>query len=416
MTYRPRIVDDILARRLQASGAVLIEGAKACGKTETALQASSSHVYIDTDVGVRDLLALDPALVLDGKTPRLIDEWQLEPALWNYVRREVDERKRRAQFILTGSAVPVDDATRHSGAGRFSRIRMHPMSLFETGHSTGTISLRGLLNGSPARSVVTPMTVQKLAERIVVGGWPALFELEEADSRSLLRDYLDQVRRVDLERVDGVSRDPQRLAAVLRSLARNVATEVSVTTLTKDAGGSEATLSRDTTSRYLDALERIFVLVNQPAWAPHMRSTVVLRGAPKRHLADPSLAAAALGATSARLLRDFELLGFLFESLAFRELLVYSQPLDGQVFHYRDANGLEVDAIVETPEDGWAAFEVKLSPGSIDIAAEHLLKFASRVDTRRTGEPRLLAVIVGTGFGYVRDDGVAVIPIGAFGP
>ena len=416
MAYLPRVVDHELTLRLQSSGAVLIEGSKACGKTETASQASNSRVDVDTDARIRELLALDPNLILEGAAPRLIDEWQLAPELWNYVRRAVDERRLTGQFILTGSAVPADDATRHSGAGRFSRLRMRPMSLFESEHSTGAISLRALLSGEAARSVDVGTTVRDIARWIVTGGWPGLHGATEVDAHQSVRDYLDQIRRVDVERVDGVRRDPNKVGALLRSLALNTATEVNVSTLSADAGGSEGPLSRHTTYQYLDALERVFILESQPAWAPHLRSATILRGSPKRHLVDPSLAAAALGATSSKLLADYNLLGFLFESLVMRELLVYAQPLGGEVFHYRDASGLEVDAIVATAEFGWAAFEVKLSPGSIDSAAASLLKFADRIDTRRSGKPVMLAVIVGTGYGYVRSDGVAVIPISAFGP
>lgn len=416
MTYLPRIVDSELEARLASVGAVLIEGTKACGKTETARQACKSQVNIDTGARVRELLALDPGLVLEGETPRLLDEWQLAPELWNHVRREVDDRGRPGQFILTGSAVPIDDSTRHSGAGRFSRLRMRPLSLFESGYSTGVISLRAILHGEPARSPDNGTSVQDLVQWIVSGGWPAMVGKTEADARRMARDYLDQVSRIDLERVDGVRRDPRKVAALLQSLARNSATEVSVTTLSADAGEREAPLSRITTQSYLDALERVFVLERQVAWAPHLRSATALRSSPKRHLVDPSLACAALRATSSRLLADFELLGCLFESLVFRDLHVYAQPLGGEVLHYRDAAGLEVDAIVETEDDGWAAFEVKLSAGSIDAAAKSLLRFADRIDTSRMGKPALLGVIVGSGYGYVREDGISVIPISTLGP
>lgn len=416
MTYLPRIMDHELATRLASAGAVLIEGCKASGKTETASQATNSRVNIDTDVGIRDVLALDPKLVLEGATPRLIDEWQIAPELWNHIRREVDDRRLPGQFILTGSAVPADDSTRHSGAGRFARLRMRPMSLFESGHSTGAISLRDLLGGAGARSIDPGTTVRDLATWIISGGWPGLVGAKEADARAMTRDYLDQIRRIDLERVDGVRRDPQKVGALLRSLARNVATEANISTLGADAGGSEGALSRHTIYQYLDALERVFIVETQPAWAPHLRSATPLRATPKRHLVDPSLAAAALGATSNKLISDFELLGFLFESLVYRELQVYAQPLGGDVFHYRDASGLEVDAIVETADLGWAAFEVKLSPGSIDAAAASLLRFTDRIDTSRMGKPAMLAVVVGTGYGYMRSDGVAVVPISALGP
>ena len=416
MIYRPRIVDAELAQRLASAGAVLIEGPKACGKTETARQRASSVVFLDTDLDARAILSLDPALVLDGPTPRLIDEWQVAPAVWNHVRRRVDEAGQAGQFILTGSAMPADDITRHTGAGRFSRLRMRPMSLFETGHSTGAISLAALMAGTAARSPQPDLTVRGLVDRIAIGGWPALQSHGVTAALRANRDYLDQIRRVDVQRVDGVNHDPDKLGRVLQSLARNVATEVRISTLATDAAGSDGALSRNTVAAYLDTLERLMVVEPQPAWAPHLRSKAILRNSPKLHFVDPCLAVAALSANPARLLTDMNLLGFLFESLVVRDLRVYAQGLDGQVRHYRDSNGLEVDAIVETDAGQWAAFEVKLSPASVEAGAASLLKFAKGIDTVNCGPPAALTVITGTGYGYVRPDGIAVIPIGALGP
>lgn len=416
MAYRNRIVDEELTARLRATGAVLVEGPKACGKTATARRVAASEVLLDVDIAARQAIALDPALVLDGATPRLIDEWQLEPAIWNHVRRAVDDRGQPGQFILTGSAVPTDDITRHTGAGRITRLRMRPMTLFETGHTNGAISLARLLDGEPARAPDPGLTVADLAERVAVGGWPGLQGLTVGQSLRATRDYLDEIRRVDVSRVDGTRRDPARVGRLLRSLARNVATYASATTLAADAGGAEDPLKDDTVRQYLDILERLMVVEDQPAWAPRLRSRSVLRSGPKRHLIDPSLAVAALRATPARLLRDLNLLGFLFESLVVRDLRVYAQASDAHVLQYRDNLGLEVDAIVETAEGRWAAFEVKLGPGQVDDGAATLLKFTHRVDTGKVGQPAVLGVIVGFGYGYVRDDGVAVIPIGALCP
>lgn len=416
MIYRPRIVDAELAQRLASAGAVLIEGPKACGKTETARQQASSSIFLDTDLDARAVLSLDPGLVLDGPTPRLIDEWQVEPSVWNHVRRQVDDRGQTGQFILTGSAMPADDITRHTGAGRFSRLRMRPMSLFETGHSTGAISLAALLMGTTARSSPTALTVQDLVSRIAIGGWPALQRHGLAAALRANRDYLDQIRRFDVERVGGVKHDPDKVGRLLQSLARNVATEVKISTLATDAAGSDGILSRNTVAGYLDTLERLMVVEPQPAWAPHLRSKAILRNSAKLHFVDPSLAVAALNANPSRLLADLNLLGLLFESLVVRDLRIYAQGLDGQVRHYRDSNGLEVDAIVETDAGQWAAFEVKLSPASVDAGAASLLKFAAGIDTVKCGPPAALTVITGTGYGYVRPDGIAVIPIGALGP
>jgi hypothetical protein len=416
VAYRPRIVDNELAARLQATGAVVIEGPRACGKTATARRAAASEVLLDIDATARQAIALDPSLVLAGTTPRLIDEWQLEPAIWNHVRRAVDDRARPGQFILTGSSVPADDVTRHTGAGRISRLRMRPMTLFETGHTNGAISLARLLGGDVARSPDPGLSVADLAERIAVGGWPGLLGRTVNEALRAIRDYLDEVRRVDVGRVDGTRRDPDRVGRLLRSLGRNVATYAAATTLAADTGGEGGVLKDDTVREYLAALERLMVVEDQPAWAPHLRSRSVLRSGVKRHFVDPSLAVAALRATPARLLSDLNLLGLLFEALVIRDLRVYAQPLDGQVLQYRDNKGLEVDAIVELADSRWAAFEVKLGPRQIDEGAANLLRFAARVDTGRDGPPAALGVIVGFGYGYVRDDGVSVIPIGALCP
>jgi len=417
LNYTPRVVDRELEERLASAGAVVIEGPKACGKTMTARQFAASEVLLDLDDAARGALAVDPSLVLEGPTPRLLDEWQVEAdTVWNNVRRAVDDRGTPGQFILTGSAVPVDDARRHTGAGRFSKLRMRPMSLFESGSSTGQISLAALLDGDATSVPDTGMTVRALTELVTVGGWPANQDLDVVQAARAARDYLEQIRDVDVSRVDGVRRDPQRMQRLLRSLARNVATEVNVSMLAADAGGDEGPLARQTVHDYLDVLSRVMVLEDQPAWSPHLRSKATLRSSPKRHFVDPSLAVAALGALPERLLADLNLFGLLFESLVVRDLRVSSQPLDGIVYHYRDSYGLEVDAIVQLADGRWGAFEVKLGAGLVDRGAATLLDFAARIDTDRSGPPAVLAVISGTGYGYRRDDGIVVIPIGALGP
>ena len=415
MDYRSRVVDVELAERLTSIGAIVIEGPRACGKTSTARQIAESEVLLDTDESARQALTVDPTLVLEGATPRLIDEWQIEPRIWNHIRRIVDQRQTNGQFILTGSADPADDVTRHTGAGRLSRLRMRPMSLFETGHATGAISVRGLLDGTPPSTGDPGLTVTDLAERTAVGGWPAQLDRPVAHSLQAMRDYLDEVRRVDIERIDGVRRDPEKVGKFLQSLARNVATYAAATTLASDAGGNGGPESDDTIREYLAALERLMIVEDQPAWAPHLRSRSVLRKAAKRHFVDPALVAA-LRATPDRLLKDLEFFGFLFESLVIRDLRVYAQACDARVLQYHDNTGLEVDAIVEAADGRWAAFEIKLGIGMVEAAATNLLKFADRVDTRGCGPPSTLGVIVGSGYGYVRKDGVAVLPIGTFGP
>jgi predicted AAA+ superfamily ATPase len=417
--YRPRVVDSELVTRLASTGAVVIEGPKACGKTATARQVARSEVLVDVDDNARRAIAIDPSLVLDGPTPRLFDEWQVEPSLWNHLRRAVDDRQQPGQFILTGSAAPTDDITRHTGAARITRLRMRPMSLFETGHATGAMSLRALLAGETARSPETTLSITELARLVVVGGWPGHLARTHAQSMQATRDYLDEIRRVDLSRVDRTTRDPGKVGRLLRALGRHVATEATLATLTADTtgeDGADGALARDTVRDYLTALERIMIIEDQPAWAPHLRSRSRIRSAAKRHLVDPSLAAAALRATPERLLADLNLLGLLFESLVVRDLRVYAQASDATVLHYRDNTGLEVDAIVEVADGRWAAFEVKLGPGQIDDAAHTLLTFASRVDTTKCGAPAALGVITVAGYGYRRPDGVHVIPIAALVP
>jgi len=411
-TYKSRVVDKELAERLESVGAVLIEGPKACGKTETARQLAASEVLLDVDQNARAAVALNPALVLDGETPRLIDEWQVEPAIWNHIRRAVDDRDEPGQFILSGSAVPADDVTRHSGAGRISRLRMRPMSLAESGLSSGEISLKALLERSPAEAAESQVGIDDLAVEIARGGWPGFRNRTLKASMDGVRDYLGEVTRTDINRVDGVRRDPRRVERLIASLARNVATTSSVSTLARDSSsGNEEPLKDQTVTEYLSSLERLFVVENQPPWEAHLRSRSRLRQAPKRHFVDPSLAVAALGAEPRALLRDLNLLGFLFESLAVRDLRIYAQTIRGEVKHYRDSSGLEVDAIVESAE-GWAALEIKLGgPAAIDDAAASLLKFAETVDTTKSGEPKFLAVVVATGYGYVRADGVQVVPL-----
>ena len=416
VTYVKRVVDSELTERLRATGGVVIEGPRAVGKTETARQVARSEVRLDVDGAARELAQLDPELVLTGPTPRLIDEWQLVPTIWNHVRRAVDDRKASGQFILTGSAVPADDVSRHTGAGRITRLRMRPMSLFETGHSNGAISLARLLQGDAARAADPGLSLRQLVELISVGGWPGRNGLTARQLLRANRDYLGEIARADVHRVAGPRRDPQRISRLLASIARNVATYASNSTLAADPGGSAGPLDRETVHEYLDALDRLFITEHQPPWAPALRSRSILRNEAKRLFCDPSLAVAALRADPPQLLRDPNLLGLLFESLVVRDLRVYAQAADGQVLQYRDNTGLEVDAIVEAGGGMWGAFEVKLGPNQVDGAAEKLRRFAGRIDSRRVGEPSVLGVIVGTGYGFVRPDSVAVIPIGALGP
>jgi predicted AAA+ superfamily ATPase len=416
MAYQDRIIDNELKDRLRTAGAVVLEGPKAVGKTETAIQQAKSIVRLDVDLAVRQAAAVDPGLVLGGAIPRLIDEWQVVPAIWNAVRQEADARKAPGQFILTGSAVPADDETRHTGAGRIVRLRLRPMSLFETGHSSGDVSLEALLNGGPARALNSGMTIQGVAERLCQGGWPPFASLSVSDASTALSDYLVEVARTDIRRVDGVARNPARVERVLRSLARHVATEVALTTIAADVGGPDGPMLPETAGEYLGALERLMLVENQEAWAPQLRSRSRLRTAPKRHFVDPALAAAAHGLLPEALLADLNYMGLLFESLVIRDLRVYAQPRRATVRHYRDNTGLEVDAILELRSGRWAAIEIKLSPSQVDEGAANLHRFLTRVDTSKCGDPLFLGVVTSTGPAYTRDDGVHVLPIGTLGP
>lgn len=418
-TYLPRIIDTVLAERLTSAGAVVVEGPKACGKTFTAEQVARSRVYLDTDVAARDGIRIDPALVLNGEAPELVDEWQVEGTLvWNYVRREVDRRQAAGQFILTGSAVPRDDVVRHSGAGRFARLTMRPMTLFETGESNGTMSLAALMSGERPTGRAPDLPVPAIVEAAVRGGWPRNQTLTVSQAARANADYLANAAEVDLPRLDATYRDPARVGRFLQALARNTAMEHKLTRLVSETEADIAgtSLARSTGNDYQTSLQRLMILETQPAWAPHLRSRTRLRAAARTHLVDPSLAAAALGAGPDRWLADLNAFGLLFESLVIRDLRVYGDALDATVYHYRDESQLEVDAIVQTRAGSWGAFEVKLGGAFVDQGAKHLLDLAKKVDQTRVGAPAVLGVITATPFGYTRPDGVVVIPVGALGP
>jgi predicted AAA+ superfamily ATPase len=401
---------------MAALGAVVIEGPKACGKTMTAQRLAASEVRLDVDEDARQAAALDPTSVLDGPIPRLIDEWQVEPTIWNNVRRTIDDRGKPGQFILTGSIMPGDDATRHSGAGRLGRVRMRPLSLFEKNRSSGRISVSRLLDGAKESAPEAKLKVAEIAEEIALGGWPGFLDIRKDQALEAVGDYLEEIRRLDIATASGTRRNPVKVGQLLRSIGRNIATEVSTATLARDAGGADGPLDRATVDSYLDALRRLMVVEDQPAWGVHLRTTHTLRKAPRLHFVDPSLAVAAMRSGPERLIQDLNLLGLLFESIVIRDLRVYAQAADAEVLHYRDSDGLEVDAIVEARDGRWAAFEVKLGSNRVEEAATNLRKFLKRIDTDRCGTPAALGVIVGSGYGYKREDGVHVIPIGALGP
>lgn len=407
MEYLKRFADTTLKKRLHDSGAVLIQGAKGCGKTETALQAAKSSIRLDVDSDVPVRMELAPWSVLEGPVPRLVDEWQEQPQIWNYIRREVDDRKKKGQFILTGSANPQERARLHSGAGRFSVMRMRPMSLFERGWSTGEVSLAGILKGRLPKSAPVDLDIGTMAEKLTIGGWPSLLNSGSREALRFMQDYSTLIAEVDVSRVSGKKRDPQRVGRLLQSLSRNISTEASLTSLAKDTGG----VTDETITEYLDVLERLMILEQLPAWSTHIRSSDTLRKAPKRHFVDPSFAIGVLGLSVDKLISDMNYFGFLFESLVIRDLRIYADLYDGKVFHYRDSRNMEIDAIVEYPDNTWAAFEVKMGFSAQDEAAAHLINFAGKIDQDKMGKPAALSIITANGFACRRKDGVNVVPL-----
>jgi predicted AAA+ superfamily ATPase len=414
-------VDATVRKKLLGLGGLMIVGPKWCGKTSTAEQVARSAVYLDdNDEGLNlvQIASLNPGILLQGETPRLVDEWQLAPSLFDVIRREIDKRGESGQFILTGSTTPPLEKTRHSGTGRYSYVRMHPMSLFESGESNGTVSLAALFDGKPDLGTPSPLAVDELAFLMVRGGWPGCLTLAPSVAAGIASEYLYSLENSDFLRSDDkrVKRNPDKIKALLRSYARNTATTASTETILADVDASGTPVSRTTVDAYLRDLNRLYVICDQPAWTGAMRSRSPLRQTPKRHLADPSLAAAALGASPGKLLLDFNTMGFLFESLCVRDLRVYGSLSDTAVSHYRDKTGLEVDIILERPDGKWGAVEVKMGGREEEEAAGNLKAVAGKVDTAQKGEPAFLAVLTAGKFPYRRKDGVFVVPIGCLGP
>lgn len=414
--YINRLSDSELKRKLDSAGALLIRGMKACGKTESAKQFSKSILAMDQDLQVSLLMETGPHRLLIGETPRLIDEWQEYPKIWNYIRHEVDNRMESAQFILTGSSNPDETIKMHSGAGRFTILDMRTMSWQELGFSSGKISLKKLFEGETIDVHDEPTSLEFIIERIITGGFPALIGKSLRQATDLNRAYVDLLAEVDMSRVSNIKRDPIKVRNILRSLARNTATMAEITALESDIREKEfKDVSRPTIYDYLDALDQLMIIENQPAWNTHIRSSSCLRKSPKRHFSDVSLAVAALGINKKALLNDLNFAGFLFESLVVHELRVYGQVNDAKVYHYKDSSGLEVDAIVQKYNGDWCAFEIKLGTGQIEAAASSLKKLASVIDKDRVASPKSLNIITGTGISYTRSDGINVISLASLG-
>lgn len=418
--YKPRIADQMLAARLRRAGAILIEGPKWCGKTTTAEQQASSVLYMADPMRKQQNLQaakINVKQLLDGDTPRLIDEWQIAPSLWDSIRFEVDHRSGHGHFILTGSSVPPStDEIMHSGAGRFTKLKMRTMSLFESGDSTGMISLSDLFNSEKKNlSGKSNLDINRLAYLICRGGWPGTLDMSETDALAQAFDYYDVVCDSDISRIDDVQRDPQRVRLLMRSYARHQGTMATIGTILEDLKANEtSTLSDNTVYDYIKALKKIFVIEDMPAWNPNLRSKTAIRTSDNHYFIDPSIATAALGAGPNDLLNDLETMGLLFETLAVRDLRVYADALAGKVYHYRDKKGLECDAVVHLRNGSYGLVEIKLgSDTSIDEGVKSLKTLASEIDTTRMKAPSFMMVLTGIGdFGYQRDDGVYVVPVG----
>ncbi|MDE6535104.1 MAG: DUF4143 domain-containing protein [Muribaculaceae bacterium] len=415
LIYLPRLSDKLLDRKLHTSGAVLITGCKWCGKTMSAEQFAKSVVYMqDPDKSSSYLAMADtkPSLLLAGENPRLIDEWQMAPVIWDAVRYEVDRRRSQGQFILTGSAVPLDNATFHTGTGRISRMMMRTMSLFESNESNGSISLSALFNNKQEDGSVSKLSIEDISYLICRGGWPISLSMSSEYALDVARNYVDAIIEEDISRVDGIERNPQRVMTLLRSLSRNISTMATNSTILSDFGDSGTSMSIPTLDSYINALRRIFVIEDVPAWSPSMRSKTALRTSPKRNFVDPSIAAASLRIGPEKLLQDFNTFGFLFESLCVRDMRVYAQTNDGDVYHYRDKNELEADMIISLRDGRWAPVEVKLGQKQIEEAAAHLIKLSSKVNAEKMGNPSFMMILTAGEYAYKRADGVWVVPLG----
>ena len=414
--YLPRIADAKLEIALQAMGAVLIEGPKWCGKTSTAEYVSKSVLYMqDPDSAEENMLKAKtkPSLLLEGDTPRLLDEWQVAPVLWNAVRFAVDKRQKTGQFILTGSVVPVRTDDMHSGTGRISRMKMRTMSLYESGESSGEISLSDLFEGKTDMSGQSKVTLEQIAFILTRGGWPAAVN-DKSEELALKKssDYYEAVVNEDISKVDNIEKNPDRVRSLMRSLSRNISTEAGTTTILNDLRTNDQSLSQVTIDQYINALKMLFVIDDLPAWSPNLRSKTAIRRAAKRHFSDPSIATAALNATSKKLFKDFCTFGLLFEALCIRDLRVYADSLGGNVYHYRDAKGAEVDAIIQVPDGSWGAIEIKMGSGDVVSASENLIAFKNNVDTDKMNEPSFLMVLTATQSAFQMENGVWVVPIG----
>lgn len=423
INYRARLVDSMLDRKLQGKGAVLVEGPKWCGKTTTAEQKAASILKLG-DVGVyrqsRQLAEMNPALLLEGATPRLIDEWQTIPELWDSVRSEVDERNTFGQFIMTGSAVPVpSEQLLHTGTGRITRLMMRTMTLFESGESNGTISLKDLFDAPEQIFAECAIDIEQLAFLVCRGGWPQATFLKGDLALDQAFDYFDAIVASDISRVDGVKRSPERTRTLMRSYARHQGAAVNYSVIAADMQANDGSApDTDTVASYIAALKKIFVIEDMPAWNPNLRSKTAIRTSDTRYFVDSSIGVAALGIGPKDFLNDLNTFGLFFETMAVRDLRVFAEAMDGSLYHYRDANGLECDAVLHRRDGSYGLIEIKLGGDSaIDEGAKNLHSLEKIIDITRMQTPSFKMVLVGVGkYAYRRPDGVYVVPIGCLKP
>ena len=417
--YRKRIADNILKRKLEGKGAVVIEGPKWCGKTTTAEQFAASVLYMDDPEKIEQNITmseLSPKRLLKGAVPRLIDEWQLAPKLWDAIRFEVDHRSELGQFILTGSAVPADTTKiTHSGTGRFTWLTMRPMSLYESGDSTGEVSLKNLFAGIKGIEGGSSLSIDRLSFLICRGGWPQSVDMRDEIALDQAIDYYDAVVHSDINRADGVQKDAEKVKRLMRSYARNQGAQVPNTVLSQDISANEdKPISEETVASYVNALRKIFVVEDMPAWNPNLRSKTAIRSSNTRYYIDPSIAAAALGIGPNDLINDLHTFGFLFETLCIRDLRIFADSLGGEVYHYRDKDGQECDAVIHLRNGKYGLIEIKLGGEKlIEEGAKSLKAMKEKIDTDKMNAPSFLMVLTGTGdFAYCRQDGVYIVPIG----
>lgn len=413
--YYPRITDKILKEELEAFGAVLINGPKWCGKTTTAKQVAKSVINMQdpsNKANYQKTVKIEPLILLQGDKPRLIDEWQEAPELWDAIRYDIDEKQQEGLYILTGSTKIDDIKISHSGVGRISKIMMRTLSLYESNDSNGSVSLQDLFNGNAFKMAKSDLSVRDISEIIVRGGWPNSIGKDLKVASRQIAGYIDSIVKSEINTVDGVERDEAKTRAVLKSLARHTASQASDNKIISDVEVNHFSIHRNTLSDYLKILRDLYVIEDLPAWSPKLRSKTTIRTSNTRHFSDPAFAASLLDASPEDLFRDIETFGLLFESLVVRDLRIYTEYIGGYVYHYRDKNGLEADAIIHLNDGRWAAIEVKLGSHEIDNAAKNLIKLSNQVDSSNSKGPAFLMVITGTEFGYRRDDGVYVVPIG----